>query len=141
MSQHGLSPPTAGEIRAAAGCSIPNLIAPGLRVFFCGINPGSIQPQSSTILHGPVNRFWPALHLAGLGSTGDKFRSPDFQGGSCSAIRQACDSVAEFEKEGSITGCDYHWRKDRAAANWVEWCSLMAASQPQRRCSRVVHKA
>ncbi len=37
-----LRPPTADVIRAAAGCRIPDPIAPDLKVLFCGINPGAI---------------------------------------------------------------------------------------------------
>ena len=32
--------PTPAELRAARGTAIPDLIAPGLAVLFCGINPG-----------------------------------------------------------------------------------------------------
>jgi TDG/mug DNA glycosylase family protein len=57
-------PPTADEIRAAAGCRIPDLIAPGLKVLFCGINPGLYSAATKHHFARPGNRFWPALHLA-----------------------------------------------------------------------------
>ena len=37
ISQHR---PTREALLAAAGKTIPDVIAPGLRVLFCGINPG-----------------------------------------------------------------------------------------------------
>jgi len=63
-----LRPPTAGEIRAAAGRSIPNVIAPDLSVLFCGINPGLYSAAAQHHFARPGNRFWPALHLAGFTS-------------------------------------------------------------------------
>lgn len=61
-----LRPPTAKEICAAAGCRIPDLIAPDLRVLFCGINPGLYSAATKHHFARPGNRFWPALHLAGF---------------------------------------------------------------------------
>jgi TDG/mug DNA glycosylase family protein len=60
--------PSAEEIRDAVGGSIPDLIAPGLRVLFCGINPGLYSAAAKRHFARPGNRFWPALHLAGLTS-------------------------------------------------------------------------
>ena len=59
-------PPTADEIRAAAGRRIPDLIVPELRVLFCGINPGLYSAATKHHFARPGNRFWPALHLAGF---------------------------------------------------------------------------
>ena len=58
--------PSAEQIRGAVGGSIPNVIAPGLRVLFCGINPGLYSAAAKHHFARPGNRFWPALHLAGL---------------------------------------------------------------------------
>lgn len=60
--------PSAAEIRDAVGGSIPSVIAPGLRVLFCGINPGLYSAAARHHFARPGNRFWPALHLAGLTS-------------------------------------------------------------------------
>lgn len=62
----GLRPPTAGDIRDAAGCHIPDLLAPDLRVLFCGINPGLYSAATKHHFARPGNRFWRALHLAGF---------------------------------------------------------------------------
>ena len=59
-------PPTGDEIRAAEGCHIPDLIAPELKVLFCGINPGLYSAATKRHFARPGNRFWPALHLAGF---------------------------------------------------------------------------
>lgn len=58
--------PGKAEILAAAGKTVPDVIAPGLRVLFCGINPGLYTAAVGHHFARPGNRFWPALHAAGL---------------------------------------------------------------------------
>ncbi|HEX6670191.1 MAG TPA: G/U mismatch-specific DNA glycosylase [Gemmatimonadales bacterium] len=45
---------------------MPDLVAPGLRVLFCGINPGLYSGATGHHFARPGNRFWPALHAAGF---------------------------------------------------------------------------
>ncbi|MEU0089154.1 G/U mismatch-specific DNA glycosylase [Kribbella sp. NPDC006257] len=56
---------------------LADVIGPGLRVLFCGINPGLVSAETGHHFARPGNRFWPALHLAGF--TPRQFR-PDEQG-------------------------------------------------------------
>ena len=42
------------------------MIAPGLRVLFCGINPGLYTAWTGNHFARPGNRFWPTLHAAGF---------------------------------------------------------------------------
>jgi TDG/mug DNA glycosylase family protein len=42
------------------------VIAPRLRVLFCGINPGLYSGATGHHFARPGNRFWPALHGAGF---------------------------------------------------------------------------
>jgi len=58
--------PTAADLRNAAGKSIPDVIAPGLDVLFCGINPGLYSAATGCHFARPGNRFWTALHAAGF---------------------------------------------------------------------------
>ena len=58
--------PTKPQLAAAAGKSIEDVIAPGLRVLFCGINPGLYSGATGFHFARPGNRFWPALHAAGF---------------------------------------------------------------------------
>jgi double-stranded uracil-DNA glycosylase len=60
--------PTAQEVAAAAGATVPDLVAPGLRVLFCGINPSLYSAAMGCHFARPGNRFWKALHLSGLTS-------------------------------------------------------------------------
>lgn len=55
--------PTRAELLAAADKTVEDVIAPGLRVLFCGINPGLYTAWSGHHFARPGNRFWPALHL------------------------------------------------------------------------------
>ena len=58
--------PSPAELAAADGRSIPDVIAPGLRVLFCGINPGRYSGATGRHFARPGNRFWPTLHAAGF---------------------------------------------------------------------------
>jgi TDG/mug DNA glycosylase family protein len=58
--------PSRAEILAAAGKTVPDVIAPGLRVLFCGINPGLYTAAVGHHFARPGNRFWPALHASGF---------------------------------------------------------------------------
>ena len=61
--------PSPEELLAAYGKGLPDLIAPGLKVLFCGINPGLYSAAVQHHFARPGNRFWPALHAAGAAST------------------------------------------------------------------------
>jgi TDG/mug DNA glycosylase family protein len=58
--------PTRAELSAAAGLTITDVAAPGLRVLFAGINPGLYSVAAGHHFARPGNRFWPALHLSGF---------------------------------------------------------------------------
>ena len=45
---------------------MPDVIAPNLRVLFCGINPGLYTAAVGHHFARPGNRFWPALHAGGF---------------------------------------------------------------------------
>lgn len=46
--------------------ALPDVIKPGLRVLFCGINPGLMSAETGHHFARPGNRFWPALQLSGF---------------------------------------------------------------------------
>jgi len=60
--------PTPADIAAARGRTIPDLIGPGLRVLFAGINPSLYSAATGQHFARPGNRFWPALHRSGFTS-------------------------------------------------------------------------
>src|SRR5437899_6863400 len=58
--------PTRAEIAAAFGRTLPDVIGPGLRVLFCGINPSLYSAAIGHHFGRPGNRFWPALFTGGF---------------------------------------------------------------------------
>ncbi|MGN6503314.1 MAG: mismatch-specific DNA-glycosylase [Pseudolysinimonas sp.] len=57
---------TRAELQAHYGESIPDLVGPGLRLLFVGINPGLWTAATQTPFAHPGNRFYPALVAAGI---------------------------------------------------------------------------
>ncbi|MGX4693513.1 G/U mismatch-specific DNA glycosylase [Streptomyces sp. JNUCC 63] len=45
---------------------MPDVVADGLRVLFCGINPGLMSAATGHHFARPGNRFWPVLHRSGF---------------------------------------------------------------------------
>ncbi|MBO0853055.1 MAG: G/U mismatch-specific DNA glycosylase [Nocardia sp.] len=58
--------PTPADLAAAAGTTIDDVLAPDLRVLFCGINPGLWSGATGHHFARPGNRFWPALFRSGF---------------------------------------------------------------------------
>jgi TDG/mug DNA glycosylase family protein len=58
--------PTRDELELAKGNTVPDVIAPGLLVLFCGINPGLYSGFTRHHFARPGNRFWPTLYAAGF---------------------------------------------------------------------------
>jgi TDG/mug DNA glycosylase family protein len=58
--------PSPADLVAARDRAIPDVIAPGLRVLFCGINPSLWSGATGHHFARPGNRFWPTLHRAGF---------------------------------------------------------------------------
>jgi TDG/mug DNA glycosylase family protein len=54
------------DLARAAGRRVPDLVAPGLRVLFCGIKPGLYSAATGHHFARPGNRFWRALHASGF---------------------------------------------------------------------------
>ena len=61
--------PTPAEIAAAEDRTVPDVIGRGLRILFCGINPGLYSGAVGHHFARPGNRFWKALHGSGLTPT------------------------------------------------------------------------
>ena len=51
------------ELEAAP---LPDLLGPGLQLLLCGVNPSLRSAEVGQHFARPGNRFWPALHLAGI---------------------------------------------------------------------------
>ena len=60
--------PTKEQLRAAVDKTVRDVIAPDLRVLFCGINPGLYTAAVGHHFARPGNRFWPTLYAGGFTS-------------------------------------------------------------------------
>jgi TDG/mug DNA glycosylase family protein len=57
---------TRAELESFRGAEVPDLVGPGTRLLFVGINPGLRTAATQTHFGNPVNRFYPALLRAGI---------------------------------------------------------------------------
>jgi TDG/mug DNA glycosylase family protein len=69
MSARPAARPSRADLAAARGRRVADLIRPGLRVLFCGINPSLYSAAVGHPFARPGNRFWPALFAAGFSDT------------------------------------------------------------------------
>jgi double-stranded uracil-DNA glycosylase len=95
--------PTRAELLAAAERTVPDVVAPGLQVLFCGINPGLYTAWAGHHFARPGNRFWPALHASGF--TPRQLR-PDEEGelltlglGVTNVVARATATAAELSRD------------------------------------------
>ena len=58
--------PTKEQLLAATEKTVRDVIAPNLKVLFCGINPGLYTAAVGHHFARPGNRFWPALYAGGF---------------------------------------------------------------------------
>lgn len=57
---------TRAELETYRGQTIPDLVGPGLKLLFVGINPGLWTAATNTPFAHPQNKFYPALVEAGI---------------------------------------------------------------------------
>ncbi len=73
-----LSPsrPRASHLKEAASYLVPDLLAPNLKLVFCGTAPSRASARALAYYAKPGNRFWPALHAVGI--TPHRFAPSDY---------------------------------------------------------------
>lgn len=57
---------TKAQLQSYQDASVPDLVGPGLKLLFVGINPGLWTAATQTHFAHPGNRFYPALRRAGI---------------------------------------------------------------------------
>jgi double-stranded uracil-DNA glycosylase len=57
---------SAGDAPLTTPSDVPDVLAPELRVVFCGINPGRLSAAAGAHFANPRNDFWRLLHDAGF---------------------------------------------------------------------------
>lgn len=123
--------PTKDDLAAAAGRSVPDLLGPGVRVLFCGINPGLWSAAVGHHFARPGNRFWKALH--GSGFT-DRLLSPleeaelvSYGLGITNLVARATAKAAELSAEELRAGAGLLTAKVRHhRVAWVAFVGLGA---------------
>jgi double-stranded uracil-DNA glycosylase len=60
---------TRAQLESFRGAKVDDLVEPGIRLLFVGINPGLWTAAVNAHFARPGNRFWPALQLAGITAT------------------------------------------------------------------------
>ncbi|MBM3643998.1 MAG: mismatch-specific DNA-glycosylase [Alphaproteobacteria bacterium] len=65
-----------GGTRRRAKPPLPDVLAPGLDLVFCGTAPGRASAQAGAYYANPGNSFWTALHAVGL--TGRQLAPAEF---------------------------------------------------------------
>jgi TDG/mug DNA glycosylase family protein len=100
--------PTKQQLIDAEGKTLPDVIAPGLRVLFCGINPGLYTAAVGHHFARPGNRFWPALYKSGFT---DRLLSPfeerellELQLGISNVVPHATAAASELSREDFAKG-------------------------------------
>ena len=100
--------PTTEQLIEAAGKTVPDVIAPGLRVLFCGINPGLYTAAVGHHFARPGNRFWPALHASGFT---DRLLSPfeeqellQLRLGVTNVVARATTAASELSHDDFVKG-------------------------------------
>src|SRR5690242_17425733 len=100
--------PTKEQLIKAAGKTLPDVIAPNLKVLFCGINPGLYTAAVGHHFARPGNRFWPALHQSGftprLVSPFDERELLKLGIGISNIVPYASASAAELTREAYVAG-------------------------------------
>lgn len=102
--------PSRADLLAAAtpDVRIRDVIAPGLRVLFCGINPGLYTAYTGHHFARPGNRFWPALHRAGFTERqldpSEERTLLDRGSGITNVVPRVTATAAELAPEEYVTG-------------------------------------
>jgi TDG/mug DNA glycosylase family protein len=116
--------PSAQDLSAARDRTIPDVVAPGLRVLFAGINPGLYSAATGYHFARPGNRFWPALYAAGFT---DRVLRPEEQWqllplglGITNVVARATASAAELSPAEIRAGGRVLTAKvERLAPRWI----------------------
>ena len=99
---------TREQLEASATKRVKDVIAPGLRVLFCGINPGLWTSFTGHHFAGPGNRFWKALHLGGFTprvlKPAEKAELLEYGVGITNVVPRATATAAELTSADYVAG-------------------------------------
>jgi TDG/mug DNA glycosylase family protein len=91
------------DLRLSPAEGLSDVLAPGLDVVFCGLNPAATALRDGHNFSSPSNRFWRTLHLAGftprLLLAEEERRLLDYGCGVTAAVGRATRSAQELSHE------------------------------------------
>ncbi|QND75269.1 G/U mismatch-specific DNA glycosylase [Tardiphaga robiniae] len=99
---------------------LPDILRPGLKIVFCGINPGLGAAAGGRHFIGKGNRFWKVLHLAGF--TPEQMRPDqdsllmDYGCGLTTAVSRPSARAADLSKSELVAAASDLRRKVEAFA-------------------------
>ena len=100
--------PSRQQILSAKGKTVPDLLSPGLKVLFSGINPSLYSAAVGHHFARPGNRYWPTLHAAGftprLFSPAEGVRLLELGYGITNLVERSTASADELSEEELIAG-------------------------------------
>ena len=113
--------------------ALPDLLAPGLSLVFCGINPGLRAASTGHHFEGRGNRFWRVLHLAGF--TPEQIRPEDdhtllrYGYGLTTVVPRATAQAADLSRsEIELAAGAFQRKIERYAPGHVAFLGKMAFS-------------
>jgi TDG/mug DNA glycosylase family protein len=134
--------PTATELQAAYGKTVPDLVRPGLAVLLCGINPSLTSGAVGLHFATPGNRLWPTLHAAGWTSRRlFPHETEQLLAAGCgitNLVARATARADELADEELRAGLDHlHELAERLAPRYVAFLGLSAyrAATGERRAT------
>ncbi|MBI4345967.1 MAG: mismatch-specific DNA-glycosylase [Elusimicrobia bacterium] len=102
--------PTRADLEAARSKTVADVIRPGLKILFVGINPGLYTAAIGHHFGRPGNRFWPSLVRSGLVPAGtDAWRSaqlPEWGLGITNIVDRATATADELSPEELRAGAE-----------------------------------
>lgn len=105
-----MSKPALLDIENAVSRQVPDVIAPNLKILFCGINPGLYTAATGYHFARPGNRFWKALFFSGLTPTlfdpSEQSKLLSLGIGITNFVPRASRSAAELSKEEIKKGAE-----------------------------------
>lgn len=113
IEEHG----EAMTVRARRLLSLPDVVAPGMRMLVCGLNPAVYAAERGVGFARPGNRFWPALVAAGMA---DRDRDPlsllrDHHIGLTDIVKRATPRAADLDPAEYRDG----WTRLEHLVSWL----------------------
>jgi len=98
--------PTGSDDSTTPKAGLSEILAPGLSVVFCGLNPALSAVRDGHNFSNPSNRFWRVLHLAGftprLLRADEERELLQYGCGLTSAVSRATKSAAELKAQDYV---------------------------------------